>query len=231
MFYRYQPRDVAALMGEDVRPIIHHSVVTRMALGAEGYAPISLPDKLDVMAPYGRLILFNGKAAANQLRNTPKGKEVSLPAAPVAPRVMPPATTQELQREQEGDPAADRSARHHPCRPKPCVARGTRAGYGVVAASDLFRHARPCSRHRGLSAHQPFRAFPGRRGRRQLGPDGCPVRPRPVQAVLAGRATPWVSAVEDHGSLAAAVLISFGAMLALGQFLRRRISDRLRAAL
>jgi uncharacterized protein (DUF2235 family) len=229
MFYRYQPRDVAALMGEDVRPIIHHSVVTRMALGAEGYAPISLPDKLDVMAPYGRLIPFNGKAAANQLRNTPKGK-VGLPAAPVAPRVMPPATTQELQEskkeilQQIVQLDTTRAARNRASLVE--LVRDTvwwrRLIYfvtlGLAVVIVAFPLISPSVHFRGDEEGDswvrtvvqfvldPFRQF------------------------LPGYATPWVSAVEDHGSLAAAVLISFGAMLALSQFLRRRISDRSRAA-
>src|SRR4029453_17701349 len=66
MFYRYQPRDVSALMGGE-RPVIHHSVVKRMALGADGYAPISLQYDLDVLPPYGPRIPFSGPGAAAQL--------------------------------------------------------------------------------------------------------------------------------------------------------------------
>lgn len=229
MFYRYQPRDVAALMGEGVRPIIHHSVVTRMALGAQGYAPISLPDDLDVMSPYGPLIPFSGVAAVTQLPFTPQGV-AGLPAPPAAARVMPPATMQELQESKkeileqiiqlDTTNAAENRA------PIVELVRDTvwwrRLTYFVTLGLALVIAAFPL-----ISPSVHFRGDEeGNSWVRtvvQLALD-------PFRQFLPGYATPWVSALEDHGSLAVAVLISFGAMLALSVFLRRRIHDRSRAA-
>ena len=76
LFYRYQPRDVQLLMGEGNRPLVHHSVVTRMAHGNDGYAPISLPHDLDVLAPYGLPVRFNISGSATkraQLQPPPSG--------------------------------------------------------------------------------------------------------------------------------------------------------------
>lgn len=229
MFYRYQPRDVAALLGEGVRPIIHHSVVTRMALGAEGYAPISLPDDLDVMAPYGPLIPFSGEAAVAQLPVNARG-EFDLPSPPAAPRVMPPATLQELQESKKEileqiiqlDPAD--AAQNRPSIVE--LVRDTvwwrRLTYFVTLGLALVIVAFPL-----ISPSVHFRGDEEGdswvRTVVQLILD-------PFRQFLPGYATPWVSALEDHGSLAVAILILFGAMLALSGFLRRRIHDRSRAA-
>jgi uncharacterized protein (DUF2235 family) len=59
-FYRYQPRHVGDLMGPGNTPLIHSSVVLRMAEGNDGYAPISLPEKVNVLPFYGDPIPFQG---------------------------------------------------------------------------------------------------------------------------------------------------------------------------
>ncbi len=58
-FYRYQPRDVQDLMGPTIRPLVHYEVITRMAQGNDGYAPISLPHDFDVLPPYGARVAFD----------------------------------------------------------------------------------------------------------------------------------------------------------------------------
>jgi uncharacterized protein (DUF2235 family) len=58
VFYRYHPRDVAQLMGAGIVPLVHDSVPLRMAFGNDAYAPISLPEKVDVLAPDGRALPF-----------------------------------------------------------------------------------------------------------------------------------------------------------------------------
>src|SRR6185436_15460256 len=40
-FWRYQPRDAQFLMGPEITPLVHGSVMTRMTRGGDGYAPIS----------------------------------------------------------------------------------------------------------------------------------------------------------------------------------------------
>lgn len=59
VFYRYQPRNVQALMGRGVRPLVHYEVITRMAQGSDGYAPISLPHDFDVLPPFGLPLKFD----------------------------------------------------------------------------------------------------------------------------------------------------------------------------
>ena len=58
--WRYQPRNVQFLMdnnqynvqeAEMVTPLVHHSAVTRMTYGNDGYAPISLPLNIDILLP------------------------------------------------------------------------------------------------------------------------------------------------------------------------------------
>jgi hypothetical protein len=64
-FWRYQPRDVQTLMGKDIKPIVHGSVMTRMICGNDRYAPISLPQTIGVLPPDGPPIKFE-KTAVEQ---------------------------------------------------------------------------------------------------------------------------------------------------------------------
>jgi uncharacterized protein (DUF2235 family) len=64
-FWRYQPRDVQALMGNGIKPIVHGSVMTRMICGNDRYAPISLPQNIAVLPPDGPPIAFEKAAVAH----------------------------------------------------------------------------------------------------------------------------------------------------------------------
>ena len=68
-FWRYQPRDVQALMGKDITPIVHGSVMTRMICGNDRYAPISLPQTIAVLPPDGPPIKFEKTAVEQAQRN------------------------------------------------------------------------------------------------------------------------------------------------------------------
>jgi hypothetical protein len=61
-YYRYSPRQVPvpSHQGTEIRPIIHGSVVLRMAHGSDRYAPISLPRRFWVLAPGGELLPMEG---------------------------------------------------------------------------------------------------------------------------------------------------------------------------
>ncbi|MDQ6703582.1 MAG: DUF2235 domain-containing protein [Pseudomonadota bacterium] len=50
--YRYQPRDAQQLLGPGNTPLVYGSVITRMVCGNDGYAPISLPEEIEVLPPY-----------------------------------------------------------------------------------------------------------------------------------------------------------------------------------
>src|SRR5262249_24501097 len=60
--YRYQPRDAQKLLGKGNTPIVAGSVMTRIASGTEGYAPISLPEKIEVLPPFGPPVAFTPHA-------------------------------------------------------------------------------------------------------------------------------------------------------------------------
>ena len=70
VYYRYSPRQIP--VGTDtedlrIRPIIHGSVVMRMAYGSDLYAPISLRREFWVLAPNGELLPMEGGPGALQL--------------------------------------------------------------------------------------------------------------------------------------------------------------------
>jgi uncharacterized protein (DUF2235 family) len=68
-FYRYQPRDAQKLLGEGNTPLVYGSVMTRIASGTEGYAPISLPEKINVLPPHGPPVAFTEQAVKLALAN------------------------------------------------------------------------------------------------------------------------------------------------------------------
>lgn len=58
-YYRYGPRvlpEIHDAQRRPILPIIHHSVVLRMAFGSDRYAPIVLPKAFWVLAPSGELL-------------------------------------------------------------------------------------------------------------------------------------------------------------------------------
>ena len=206
------------------RPIIHHSVVKRMALGADGYAPISLQYDLDVLPPYGPPIPFSGPGAAGQLPFAADGA-AGLPPAPASPRKVPPASILELQEckrevlEQiiKLDATDARS-------PIVDLVQDTvwwrRATYFVSLGLALTILIYPLI--------HPSINFPGRE------PSDNWVRTivqmAPIKQFLPGYSEPWTTAIEDHGFVPAIVLALFVGTLGLSRLLQRRIVDRSRAA-
>jgi len=51
--YRYAPRVIAASVAEGGTPVVHHSVLEKMASGADGYAPLGLPPGFRVVPALG----------------------------------------------------------------------------------------------------------------------------------------------------------------------------------
>ena len=229
MFYRYQPRDASALMGGE-RPLIHHSVVTRMALGVDGYAPISLPYELDVLPPYGPAIAFSAIDAAEQLPTAANG--AIQPPAPPAPQPgrLPAATAQELQESQKEvfeqiiqldttNAAADRL-------PIVELVRDTvwwrRVVYFTSLALALVIALYPLI---GSSIR-----FEGEQDTDTWVRTVVQMILSPIKQFLPRYSEPWITAIEDHGSVAVLVLTLFAATIWLSSFLQRRIGDRSRAA-
>ena len=71
-YYRYSPRSIPAwrLGTEEILPIVHGSVVLRMAGGIDRYAPIALPHRFWVLAQDGKLLPMEGFAQELQLDAT-----------------------------------------------------------------------------------------------------------------------------------------------------------------
>jgi hypothetical protein len=76
--WRYQPRNVQFLMDksddtvskdERVTPLVHHCAVTRMTYGNDGYAPKSLPFKIDILLPNDTRVRFDKNAVDPALGN------------------------------------------------------------------------------------------------------------------------------------------------------------------
>ena len=229
MFYRYQPRDASVLMGGD-RPLIHYSVVIRMALGINGYAPISLPYELDVLPPYGPPIPFSAVAAAEQLPIAADGT-IGPPIPPTPqPGRLPAATAQELQESQKQvfeqiikldttNATADRL-------PLVELVHDTvwwrRVVYfvslGLALVIALYPMIDSSIHFDGQDEVDSwFRTF-------------IEMILSPIKQFLPGYSQPWIAAVEDHGSVATLVLALFAATIWLSGFLQRRIGDRSRAA-
>lgn len=62
-YYRYAPRHIDMghdPRGQQIRAVVHGSVIMRMNDGSDAYAPISLPALFDVLAPDGTLIPMEG---------------------------------------------------------------------------------------------------------------------------------------------------------------------------
>jgi uncharacterized protein (DUF2235 family) len=229
IFYRYQPRDASALIWGQ-RPLIHHSVVTRMALGTDGYAPISLPYELDVLPPYGPPIAFSAVAAAEQFTIAANGAMQPPAPPPRQPGRLPAATPRELQQRQKEvfeqiikldttDAAAGRE-------PIVELVRDTvwwrRAAYFVSFGLALTIAIYPLI---GSNIH-----FAGQQDSDSWVRAFVQMLLDPIKQFLPGYSEPWITAIEDHGSVAALVLTLFAATLGLSRFLQKRIGDRSRAA-
>jgi uncharacterized protein (DUF2235 family) len=72
VFYRYAPRRMQYV------PVVHSSVIHRMAEGCDSYAPASLPEKFEVLAPDGMIAIL---AQAGALAQSPNPQKAALGAA------------------------------------------------------------------------------------------------------------------------------------------------------
>jgi uncharacterized protein (DUF2235 family) len=86
-YYGYSPRQIYVSKdreGNLILPIIHGSVVMRMAHGSDHYAPISLPHEFWVLAPDGDLLAMEGVARSLKLDTTKKPIADARPATKAA---------------------------------------------------------------------------------------------------------------------------------------------------
>lgn len=98
VFYRYQPRHIPCDLAHGNIPILHESVVFRMATGFQGYAPVSLPDLVQVIDENGEVLQFSGfKSDARQRKGRFAGTRMQVPETgpnliDLIARLKPPKT-------------------------------------------------------------------------------------------------------------------------------------------
>lgn len=222
-FYRYQPRNVAMLMGEENRPLVHHSVVTRMAQGNDGYAPISIPHDVDVLAPYGPPVTFNASGAASkraQLQPPPADLPVLPGRDPADPAREMDALLQNIDRLTKASGPEDRA-------PLVSLVLDTVWWRRLVYFVSLFL---------ALTAVvypivYDFLRVPGLTEQVNEAAGGVvDWATGLIKGLLPGFVEPWLVAVVENPAVAAFILTALAVSLGVSGFLQRRICDRARAA-
>ena len=219
IFYRYHPRSVAGLMSEGVTPLIDSSVIIRMAKGSDGYAPIALPEKIDILTPHGDVVPLDQLGGAAKPPRLPRRYDKLR---------LPP------------DRARDLKAMHyslHDAARELVKARETGASERIQVMHDTVWW------RRGLYyvtlglvlLAALFPLFAGylvidRTANLEDGFKGLIVPLAGLlRGFLPGFAGPWLDAVVAHPGLATALASLIGLSLWLSGFLRTRIYDRARA--
>jgi uncharacterized protein (DUF2235 family) len=79
-YYHYDPRRIPIYADHpEIRPMVHGSVVMRMAHGSDQYAPIILPHEFWIVAPDGELLPMTGFPEALRLDSTKKKMAMAAP--------------------------------------------------------------------------------------------------------------------------------------------------------
>lgn len=218
--WRYQPRDVQQLMGEGNIPLVHSSAILRMAYGNDGYAPISPPQRIDVLPPHGAPVAFDAAAAARELA---AAAPQSCRTPPYSQHVETAERRRFLAELRRLAPAAGDPARPRLFALVQDTVWWRRVVYFVSLFLALAAGAYPLLqeylRIDGVTNH--VNDIAGGTTGWALGL---------VRGFLPGFAAPWLDAVADNP--AGAVLIGVGliASLKFSGFLQHRIHDRARAA-
>ena len=226
-FWRYQPRDAQLLLGQGNTPLVHGSVMTRMACGNDGYAPISLPKKIDVLPPYGPPVAFNTAAVTQALAavtqalaqpnpaNKPLSKDVK-DALEKRRRVL--THTQQLVAAANGQ-----AKRADLFKLVLDTVWWRRVVYFVSLALVIIAVAFPL-----LAQYLHIEGVTDHLNDRAGGPVGWTLGL--IKGFVPGFAEPWVTAVVRSPAQAAMILIGLLASLGFSGFLQGRIYDRARAA-
>jgi uncharacterized protein (DUF2235 family) len=219
-FWRYQPRDVQMLMGEGNTPLVHNSVITRMAYGNDGYAPISLPGKIDVLPPSGPPVGFDALSVVRALADTEPSCNQSQSDSK---RLLLQKQRRFLMDMQKSVSAANGKARAY----RFALVLDTVWWRRVVYFGSLFLVL--------LAAAYPLlRQYLGFQGvtdgldAAAGGPAGWAIGL--VRGSLPGFAEPWLAAISDKPAEAVLIIVALFASLRFSGFLQRRIYDRARAA-
>ena len=199
--------DDTVLKDERVTPLVHHCAVTRMTYGNDGYAPKSLPFKINILLPNGY-----GESRLTRARSIPLCRRSPIPHEDGANR------SQNANRD-SGSPRKARAllrigARHDLVRR--CVYFVT-LGLALIALAfpviyallDRGDKTEKINQITGGTVTYLLKLFKG---------------------FIPSFASPWIDAIAVSPQLAVNILLLFIISLAISAVLRRRIQDRARAA-
>ncbi len=214
--WRYQPRNVQFLMDksddtvpkdERVTPLVHHCTVTRMTYGNDGYAPKSLPIKIDILLPNDTRVRFDKSAVATALDNVKDE-----PTKTVLTDLKALIETAEAQ-EKRGDLFALvldtiwlRRCVYFVTLGLALIALAFPAIYSLLDRGDKTEKINQIT---GGTVTYLLKLFKG---------------------FIPSFAGPWLDAIAVSPQLAVNIILLFISSLAISAFLERRIQDRARAA-
>jgi uncharacterized protein (DUF2235 family) len=220
VLWRYQPRNAQLLLQEGNTPLIHHSVVTRMIWGDDGYAPISLPEKIDILPANDAPVRFDAtaiKAAAAA------AKAANMPASPEERRALEERRRALQDAEQLITLAGKQPKRTQLFQLVQDIVWWRRVVYFVTLAFAVTAVAFPLLaqylRIEGVTDHLNDLTEGPVRSTLAL-----------IKGFMPSFAEPWLTAVIRNTPGAALVVVGLIASLGLSKLLQRRICDRARAA-
>jgi uncharacterized protein (DUF2235 family) len=220
VFYRYHPRDAKNLLGRGRTPLVDASVITRIAKGSDDYAPISLPEKFDVLTPLGFEVPFTDLINGQPVPTAPKVVD-KLPLPHDRQRDLASINTKFGQALDAFMPqsAKGRTERFELTKDTVWWRRGL---YYVLLSLAVLFAAFPL-----LAGYVTLDAT----GRLEQASGGLagPVIGL-ISGFLPGIASPWVDAVTKHSALAFLFAVALWFFLWVNGILRTRIDDRARLA-
>lgn len=220
IFYRYHPRAAGWLMGRSAVPLVDSSVLMRMAEGADSYAPLSLPRKMEVLSPTGDKLPFRGPAEAAATTDDATAEDkLPLPAGRKRDLAQMEQKFRDVLAKLEQAGAFGHGERVQLMRDTVWWRRGL---YYVMLGLALLAASYPLLA--GYFTHKIIdQADVVSRG--LIGPVvGL------FKGLLPGFASPWLDAIRQHPAQAILLAAAFGACLGLNAVLRKRIHDRAAAA-
>jgi hypothetical protein len=219
-FWRYQPRDVQMLMGAGNTPLVHSSVITRMSYGNDGYATISLPEKIDVLPPSGPPVAFNARSVERAAADVELSSNRSLP---YSERRLLQKRRHFLMDMQKLVSAANGKTRGD----KFALVLDTVWWRRVVYFASLF-FVLLAAAYPLLRQYLGFQGVTDGLDAAAGGPTGWAIGL--VRGSVPGFAEPWLAAIADKPAEAVLIIVGLLASLRFSGFLQRRIYDRARAA-
>lgn len=188
-------------------PLVHHSVITRMTYGNDGYAPKSLPFKIDILLPNGTRVAFDKGEVDTALQT------VAHPATRTALSDLRALIDTAEARENRGpyfalvlDTIWLRRCVYFVTLGLAVVALAFPVVYALMDWGDKTEKINQIT---GGTVTQMLKLFKG---------------------AIPSFASPWVDAVTKSAQLAVNIVLLLIISLVVSKFLQRRIQDRARAA-